>query len=98
MNYNNARFATEYERREFFTQLEENNYVLQECGVPVYNKLNDKHNETINYDNPFNKTYFHKTFTDIDELVKFMNDNETNYSLVNSFAQCNEIVTIFKKL
>lgn len=95
LNYNNARFATEDERREFFIQLEENNYVLQVCGVPVYNSWDDI---TINYDNPFNKTYFHKTFTNIDELVKFMNDNETNYSLVNSFAQCNEIVAIFKKI
>lgn len=98
LNYNNARFATKDEREEFFSQLAENNYVLQECGVPVYNKINDKNNVSINYDNPFNKTYFHKTFTDIDELVKFMNDNETDYSLVNSFTQCNEIVAIFKKI
>ena len=92
LNYSNARFATEDERREFFIQLEKNNYVLKECGVP------DKHNVSINYNNPFNKTYFHKTFTDIDELIEFMNNNETDYSLVNSFAQCNEIVAIFKKL
>lgn len=64
-----------------------------------YVTLNDKHNETINHDNPLNKIYFYKTFIDIDELVRYMNDNESDYSLIsfNKYGPCDEIVAIFKK-